>query len=279
MTLMPLICTFHWWHLAPMWFLLAYSWASMESKLLEYLRLVNSRINLGIYRSQLLICKSCTQHDYETNDHLILKKKIYFSNFLCQITRNFLNYHINICRYPSKLFSNLLFSFMIDIIQSPLYYRFSPEALGVQFTNGLLCWLLQFLLLEATLHSLGGGEVPLLDMVAYAGYIFPAACVVMLARVLCSYSFCVVTLWECLCMGIFLVKTMKRILVMEVTSFEWCNSTKRNYFLLLVGVAQIPLLFWLGNIGVWSFNLIYLMDCCSFTQFQHWNENKEAKCN
>ncbi|KAA8522859.1 hypothetical protein F0562_009282 [Nyssa sinensis] len=48
--------------------------------------------------------------------------------------------------------------------------KFSPEALGLQFTNGLLCWLLQVLLLEATLHSLGGGDIPLLDMVAYGGY-------------------------------------------------------------------------------------------------------------
>lgn len=49
-------------------------------------------------------------------------------------------------------------------------------------------------------------------------------------------------------MGVLLVKTMKRILVAEVPSFEKSQSTKRNYLLLFVAVAQIPMLFWLGKI-------------------------------
>ncbi|XP_016488271.1 uncharacterized protein LOC107808271 isoform X2 [Nicotiana tabacum] len=127
--------------------------------------------------------------------------------------------------------------------------KFSPEALGVQFTTGLLCWLLQILLLEATLHSLGSGEVPLLDMVAYGGYIFVAASVILIARIIWDYSFHLITFFECFCMGIFLIKTMKRILIAEVRSFEK-HSTKRNYILLFIALSQIPLLFWLGNVGV-----------------------------
>ncbi|KAL0305146.1 UNVERIFIED_CONTAM: hypothetical protein Sangu_3048300 [Sesamum angustifolium] len=127
--------------------------------------------------------------------------------------------------------------------------RFSPESLGVQFSTGLLCWVLQVLLLEATLHSLGGGEVPLLDMVAYAGYTFVGAAVIVAVRLLADYLFCVATLWESLCMGVLLVKTMKRILISEVQSFEK-NSTKRNFILLFTAAAQIPLLFWLGSVSV-----------------------------
>ncbi|CAK9174435.1 unnamed protein product [Ilex paraguariensis] len=127
--------------------------------------------------------------------------------------------------------------------------KFSPEALGVQFSTGLLCGLLQVLLLEAILHSLGGGDIPLLDMVSYGGYTFVAASIIVLARIIWNYSFCVVTVWECFCLAVFLVKTMKRILIAEVRSFE-NNRTKRNYLLLLMAVSQIPLLFWLGSVGV-----------------------------
>ncbi|XP_059286978.1 uncharacterized protein LOC132040366 isoform X1 [Lycium ferocissimum] len=127
--------------------------------------------------------------------------------------------------------------------------KFSPEALGVQFTTGLLIWLLQVLILEATLHSLGSGEVPLLDIVAYGGYIFVVASIILLSRIIWDYAFYLVTIFECFCMGVFLIKTMKRILISEVRSFEK-HSTKRNYLLLFMALSQIPLLFWLGNVGV-----------------------------
>ncbi|XP_059638172.1 uncharacterized protein LOC132280071 [Cornus florida] len=127
--------------------------------------------------------------------------------------------------------------------------KFSPEALGVQFSNGLLCWVLQILVLEATLHSLGGGDIPLLDIVSYGGYTFTAACVILVARIMWNHCFYLVTLWECFCMGVFLVKITKRILIAEVRSFD-NHSSKRHYLLLLMAIAQIPLLFWLGSVGV-----------------------------
>ncbi|GFP99880.1 protein yif1b, partial [Phtheirospermum japonicum] len=130
--------------------------------------------------------------------------------------------------------------------------KFSPESLGVQFSTGLLCWLLQILLLEATLHFLGvlSGDIPLLDIVAYAGYTFVASAVIVAIR-LSSIDclFFVATLWESFCMGVLLVKTMKRILISEVQSFDK-NSTKRNYVLLFMATAQVLMLFWLGSVGV-----------------------------
>ncbi|KAL3840663.1 hypothetical protein ACJIZ3_025254 [Penstemon smallii] len=127
--------------------------------------------------------------------------------------------------------------------------KFSPESLSVQYSIGLLCWLLQVLLLEATLQSLGGGDIPLLDIVSYAGYIFVPAAVIILIRLFSDFLFCAIILWESFCMGVLLVKTMKRILISEVQSFEK-NSTKRNYVLLFMATSQIPLLFWLGNVCV-----------------------------
>ncbi|XXG55800.1 hypothetical protein AAC387_Pa03g3390 [Persea americana] len=47
--------------------------------------------------------------------------------------------------------------------------KFSPETLSLQFTKGLLGWFLQVALLKVLLYSLGSGEAPLLDIVAYAG--------------------------------------------------------------------------------------------------------------
>ncbi|KAG8639448.1 hypothetical protein MANES_14G144500v8 [Manihot esculenta] len=127
--------------------------------------------------------------------------------------------------------------------------KFSPEALSVQLTNGLLCWLFQVLILEATLHTLGDGDVPLLDVVAYGGYTFVAVSLAILARIACRYFFYTTTLWECFCMGMFFVKIMKRILIAEMRSCDK-HSSKRHYLLLLVAIAQIPLLFWLGSVGL-----------------------------
>ncbi|CAI9098810.1 OLC1v1035519C1 [Oldenlandia corymbosa var. corymbosa] len=135
--------------------------------------------------------------------------------------------------------------------------KFSPEALGVQLSTAILCWLLQILLLGATLHTLGGGagigvggEVPLLDLVAYGGYTFIAASLIMTARILlCDHLLWAAILWESLCMGVFLVKTMKRILVSELRSgvdYSISNN-KRNYLLLMIAISQIPLLLWLGS--------------------------------
>lgn len=136
-------------------------------------------------------------------------------------------------------------------VRSSLFCRFSPEALGMQAKNGLLCWLFQVLLLEATLHTLGDVDVPLLDIVAYGGYPFAAVSIALLSRIVWSHCFYVVTLWECLCMGMLLVKILKRILIAEVTRSEK-HSSKCHYLLLLVAAAQFPLLSWLGNIVVWN---------------------------
>ncbi|KAM1011812.1 hypothetical protein FF1_046956 [Malus domestica] len=125
--------------------------------------------------------------------------------------------------------------------------KFSPEALNWLFIKGLLGWFMQVALLKVSLLSLGGGEAPLLDMVAYAGYAFTGLCFAVLGRIMLSYSYYFLMPWTCLCMGVFLVKTMKRVLFAEVRSYD---SSKNHYLLLFIALAQLPLFTWLGNVTV-----------------------------
>ncbi|RVW91938.1 Protein YIF1B [Vitis vinifera] len=128
---------------------------------------------------------------------------------------------------------------------------FTPEALNWLFIKGLVGWCLQVSLLKVSLLSLGSGEAPLLDIVAYAGYTFTGMCLAVFGRIAWSYSYYFLMPWACLCMGIFLVKTMKRVLFAEVRSYD---SSRHHYLLLFIALAQLPLFIWLGNISVhWLF--------------------------
>lgn len=133
--------------------------------------------------------------------------------------------------------------------------RFSPEALNWLFIKGLVGWFVQTTVLKMTLFSLGSGEAPLLDIIAYAGYTFPGLCLAVLGRIVGGYSYYIVMPWTCLCMAVFLVKTMKRVLFAEVRSYD---SSKHHYLLLFIALVQIPLFIWLGNITVnWFIWSIY----------------------
>ncbi|XP_010249006.1 PREDICTED: protein YIF1A isoform X1 [Nelumbo nucifera] len=121
--------------------------------------------------------------------------------------------------------------------------KFSPEALSLLFTWGLGGWFAQVLVLKLMLYTLGSGEAPLLDIVAYGGYAFAGICVTILGRIIWSYSYYFLMAWTSLSMGAFLVKTMKRVLFAEVRSHV---SSMHNYCLLILAVAQIPLSVYLG---------------------------------
>ncbi|KAH0912398.1 hypothetical protein HID58_035719 [Brassica napus] len=84
--------------------------------------------------------------------------------------------------------------------------------------NGWLGFL-QVMLLEITLLSLGSGESPLLDIVAYAGYANAGLCLAVLCKTIWGYSYYVLIPRTCLCTGVFLVKTMKRVLFAEAKSY------------------------------------------------------------
>ncbi|KAK1356708.1 Integral membrane HRF1 family protein [Heracleum sosnowskyi] len=129
--------------------------------------------------------------------------------------------------------------------------KFSPEALNWLFAKGLVGWFLQVSLLKMSLFSLGSGEAPLLDIVAYAGYTFTGICLAVLGKLFWSYSYYFLMPWTCLCMGTFLVKTMKRVLFAEVRTYD---SSRHHYLLLFIALAQFPLFIWLGNVSLnWLF--------------------------
>lgn len=110
---------------------------------------------------------------------------------------------------------------------------------------------MQVALLKVTLLSLGSGEAPLLDIVAYGGYTFTGLALAVLGKIFITYAYYIVMPCTCLCMGIFLVKTMKRVLFTEVRTFD---SSRHHYLLLFIALAQFPIFSWLGNISVnWLF--------------------------
>ncbi|KAJ3696091.1 hypothetical protein LUZ60_001468 [Juncus effusus] len=123
--------------------------------------------------------------------------------------------------------------------------KFSPEGLSYQFTRGLIGWLTQVGLLKVLLYSMGGGEAPLLDLVAYGGYLFTGLSLSIIARIFWNYSYYFLMPWLSICMGVFLVKTMKRVLLTEMRSQ---HSSMQHYMLLFMAIAQFPLFFWLGNV-------------------------------
>ncbi|XP_010538286.1 PREDICTED: protein YIF1B-like [Tarenaya hassleriana] len=129
--------------------------------------------------------------------------------------------------------------------------KFTPEALNWLFVKGLVGWFLQFMMLKVMLWSLGSGEAPFLDIVAYAGYTFTGLCLAVVGKIIWGYSYYALIPWTCLCSGVFLVKTMKRVLFAEVRTYD---SSRHHYLLLFLALAQFPLLIWLGNISVnWLF--------------------------
>ncbi|CAA7399420.1 unnamed protein product [Spirodela intermedia] len=125
--------------------------------------------------------------------------------------------------------------------------KFSPDALTLQFSKGLIGWLLQILLLKGLIYSAGGGgEAALLDVVAYAGYAFAGAAIAVGARIFSRHAFYLVLPFAGLCGGVFLVKTMKRIVFSGGRSYD--HGGRLNYLLLSLVAAQFPLLLWLGNV-------------------------------
>ncbi|EPS67393.1 hypothetical protein M569_07384, partial [Genlisea aurea] len=132
-----------------------------------------------------------------------------------------------------------------------LHGKFSPEAVSWVVIKGAVGWCFQVALLKMTLFSLGSGEAPLLDLVAYAGYTFTGVSVAVLGREMWGYAHLFLLPWSGLSMGIFLVKTMKRVLFAEVRSYD---SSRHHYLLLFIAISQFPLLVWLGNVTLsWLF--------------------------
>ncbi|KAH8975414.1 hypothetical protein BDL97_01G156300 [Sphagnum fallax] len=125
--------------------------------------------------------------------------------------------------------------------------KFTPDVMGALFTKAVLGWAVETILLKSSLFALGSSDAPLLDVVAYGGYSFIGVSVSVLASMLWSYAYYITLPWTSLCMANFLVRTMKRLLFAEARSYDR-DSTRHHYLLLLMGVAQFPLFYWLVRV-------------------------------
>jgi hypothetical protein len=119
--------------------------------------------------------------------------------------------------------------------------------MGALFTKAVLGWAVETILLKSSLFALGSTDAPLLDVLAYGGYSFIGVSVSVLASMVWSYAYYLTLPWTSLCMANFLVRTMKRLLFAEARSYDR-DSTRHHYFLLLMGVAQFPLFYWLVRV-------------------------------
>ncbi|CAI0459534.1 unnamed protein product [Linum tenue] len=203
------------------------------------------------------------QYYFQVNDHYVINKlKILLLPFLhrghwTRITEPVdgrLSYKppVNDINAPDLYIPCMAFATYLVLagISLGLSGKFSPEALNWQFVKGMVGWVTQVMLLKVSLLSLGGGEAPVLDVVAYAGYTFTGMCMALLGRIVLRYAYYLIIVWTCLCMALFLVKTMKRTLFAEVRCFD---PSRHHYLLLGIALTQFPLIFWLSNTsGNWA---------------------------
>ncbi|KAK9944547.1 hypothetical protein M0R45_010108 [Rubus argutus] len=131
----------------------------------------------------IIKCFSDPQYYFQVNAHYVRNKlKIILFPFLhgyghwTRITepvggRLSYNPPINDINAPDLYIPFMTFATYLVLagISLGLSGKFSPEAINWQFVKGMGSWLFQAMLLKASLTSLGGGEAPLLDMIAYAG--------------------------------------------------------------------------------------------------------------
>eukprot|EP00897_Mesotaenium_endlicherianum_P009674 jgi/Mesen1/8735/ME000052S08162 len=80
-----------------------------------------------------------------------------------------------------------------------------------RFITGLIGWALEVVLLHFILNSLGSGDTPLIDLIAYAGYVIVGVTTALLSWLVWCHSYYVIVAWTSYCMAAFLVKTMKRV--------------------------------------------------------------------
>jgi hypothetical protein len=125
--------------------------------------------------------------------------------------------------------------------------KFTPDVISGLFTKAVLGWTVETILLKSALFALGSSDAPLLDVLAYGGYSFIGLSVSVLASMVWSYAYYLALPWTSLCMANFLVRTMKRLLFAEAPSHDR-DSTRHHYLLLLMGVAQFPLFYWLVRV-------------------------------
>ncbi|CAI5461499.1 unnamed protein product [Closterium sp. Yama58-4] len=119
-------------------------------------------------------------------------------------------------------------------LSAGLLGRFAPAFVNARVGKGLIGWFLEVLLLRTILYSLASGDAPLLDLVAYAGYMFVGISLTSLSWVVWRMAYFPVLIWTSLCMAMFLVKTMKRVMFAETRHYDPLDDLNKSHDRLVI---------------------------------------------
>jgi len=128
-------------------------------------------------------------------------------------------------------------------------YNFTPAVLGLTASHALAIWLLELLFIKFVFYLLNSFTVPVLDVVSYCGYKYVGIVLTLLGGFIFGHlAYYIIMATTCLFTAIFMVKTLKSSFPEAPTSGFGDNSVpnKRNYFLLSIGVLQLPLGYYLS---------------------------------
>jgi protein transport protein YIF1 len=98
---------------------------------------------------------------------------------------------------------------------------FSPDIVYNTVSNAWAAWAVHAVLLRLVLWAAGVPSPPLVEVAAYAGYVFVAASAALAAHLAGGgLGYHVVWAYGSLCMAVFLVRSMKRAIYQETNQYS-----------------------------------------------------------
>lgn len=143
-----------------------------------------------------------------------------------------------------------LWTYIIGVLLLQLVqHKYKPDLMYSTVWNASLSWLLHAVVLAVILRAMAlPASVPWLDLLAYTGYAYVPACIIIIAGVLGGkWGYYAAWLYLSCCMAVFLVRTLKRAVFQEARNYGKDLHTI-NYLLLGLAVFQFPFLFWMTNL-------------------------------
>eukprot|EP01113_Clastostelium_recurvatum_P031823 TRINITY_DN4017_c0_g1_i1.p1 TRINITY_DN4017_c0_g1~~TRINITY_DN4017_c0_g1_i1.p1 ORF type:complete len:331 (+),score=50.16 TRINITY_DN4017_c0_g1_i1:49-1041(+) len=132
--------------------------------------------------------------------------------------------------------------------------KFTPELIGMTASTAFVLLTLEVLFIKAGFYITDAASVPIVDVVSYCGYKYVSLVICILAGFLfgtSAYYLCLLVLG--LFMTVFMVRTMRVVLLSDPATQQVVDpqshgesAMRRNYLVLLVGVLQPVLLYFLG---------------------------------
>eukprot|EP01112_Ceratiomyxa_fruticulosa_P017366 TRINITY_DN5396_c0_g1_i4.p1 TRINITY_DN5396_c0_g1~~TRINITY_DN5396_c0_g1_i4.p1 ORF type:complete len:352 (-),score=52.12 TRINITY_DN5396_c0_g1_i4:119-1174(-) len=127
--------------------------------------------------------------------------------------------------------------------------KFTPEVLGMTASTSLVLLALEILFIKGGFYVTNAANISFIDIAAYSSYKYvPTVVSILGGFFLGRYIYYLITLSLGIFMTIFMVKTLRVVLLAETsgTSMDMQSQTSRNYLLLLVGLLQPILIYFLS---------------------------------